>query len=404
MSAVKNVVSASRLEIIIAGTQHIIPLEELKKKLTKKELIIKLGIDPSSPNIHLGHAVVLEKLKDFQKLGYTIVLLVGSFTGKIGDPTGKSKTRKPLTDQDINDNIRLYKEQIGKTLSLEHLTIVYNGDWFSSMTLNDFIHLASKVTLSQITERDDFNKRLRANEPIHLHEIMYPLLQGYDSIALNADIEIGGTDQMFNMLMGRQLQEAYGKEKQVIITMPIIEGTDGKQKMSKSLRNDISFLDDASTAFSKIMSISDELMDRYYRIILRVQKKDIDFCKEKYGLIEAKKILAKGIVAKYWSSQEAEKAYIHFTNVVQRKDYTLDNQIEEKSFSQEKEYKLIDVIHSVYKEIFSRSKIRILLSQGAIVIANKKVTDQNYRLDKTSDQYVVRVGKKYLFKLRFIKK
>ncbi len=384
---------------ILEGIEEALPLAILEKKLLeKKTLIVKLGADPTSPNIHLGHIVVLEKLRDFQLLGHKIIFLIGDFTASIGDPTGKSKTRPPLKEDQIANNIKTYVSQISRVLDISKMEIVYNSSWFNNFSSKDWLKLTSSVTVAQIIQREDFSNRLNLNIPIGLHELLYPLLQGYDSIMLNADIEIGGTDQKFNMLMGRHLQEVYGKEGQVIITMPIIEGLDGIQKMSKSLQNDIGLIEDGKSAFMKIMSISDTLMIRYYKILLRYSDEEIDSIIFEHDYIGAKKLLAKAIVSKYWSSNEANEAYVYFSEVVQNKNRNL-NLLDKIVINNDEGYLILDLIVSVYPSSISRSEIRRLIRSGAISINNEKIFDEKYIYYKKLSREVLKIGKKLIFVL-----
>jgi tyrosyl-tRNA synthetase len=256
------------LELIRRGAEEILVEEELVKKLKRgKSLRVKAGFDPTAPDLHLGHTVLINKLRQFQELGHEVLFLIGDFTGMIGDPTGKSATRPPLTRDEVLDNAKTYESQIFKILDPEKTLVVFNSSWMGSMSAADMIELAAKHTVARMLERDDFSKRYKGGQPIAVHEFMYPLVQGYDSVALRADVELGGTDQKFNLLVGRQLQEAYGQEPQVVLTMPILEGLDGVQKMSKSLNNYVGIADAPEEMFGKIMSISDDLMWRYFELL-----------------------------------------------------------------------------------------------------------------------------------------
>ena len=289
-----------QLEIIKSSTSSVIPEADLIKKLERGiPLRIKLGMDPTAPDLHLGHAVVLSKMKQLQDLGHEVIFLIGDFTARIGDPTGKSKTRPPLTEQDIEKNTRTYFDQVTKILDPKKLTIVYNSEWLNAVSINDMIKLCAKVTLARLIEREDFAKRIDNNQPISFHELLYPLFQGYDSVALKADIELGGTDQTFNLFMGRYLQEQYGQEPQVIITTPLLEGLDGGPKMSKSLGNAIGLTEPADQVFGKLMSISDELMWHYMHILL--YKSDADSANSKSRLPMVQRIL--WISKKLWRMQ-----------------------------------------------------------------------------------------------------
>ncbi len=313
---------------IVRGTAQIIPEAGLAAKLESgKSLIIKLGMDPSSPDLHLGHAVVLKKMKDFQDLGHTVIFLIGDFTARIGDPTGKSKTRPPLTSEQIAHNMQTYFKQVQKILDPAKTIVRYNSEWLSTLISADMLMLMAKVTVARITERDDFQKRLAAQEPIGMHELMYPLLQGYDSVALQADVELGGTDQTFNLLMGRTLQEQYNQAPQVVMTMPLLEGLDGVQKMSKSLGNAIGIIEPAEQAYGKLMSISDTLMWRYYMLLL--EKTDAEVVALQHAVIDGtahpmtlKKQMAHGVVEMFWSLPEADAAQKQFEALFQHKDYS----------------------------------------------------------------------------------
>jgi tyrosyl-tRNA synthetase len=313
---------------IVRGTVQIIPEAALVAKLeTGKPLIVKLGMDPTSPDLHLGHAVVLKKLKDFQDLGHTVIFLIGDFTARIGDPTGKSKTRPPLSSEQIAQNMKTYFNQVQKILDPAKLKIVYNSDFLGGLSSTDMLMLMAKVTVARITEREDFQKRIAAQEPIGMHELMYPLLQGYDSVALRADVELGGTDQTFNLLMGRTLQEQYNQAPQVVITMPLLEGLDGVHKMSKSLGNAIGITEPAEQAYGKLMSVSDTLMWRYCALLLEKNDTEIAALKEavnagKIHPMTLKKDMAHDIVAQFWSLAEADAAQKQFEALFQQKDYS----------------------------------------------------------------------------------
>ena len=308
-----------------SGTSQVLPEEELKKKLAyDRPLNIKLGMDPTAPDLHLGHAVVLNKLKQFQDLGHNIIFLIGDFTARIGDPTGKTKTRPPLDDKEIENNTKTYFDQVSKILDPKKIVIRYNSEWLGKLSCKEIVSLCAKVTVARLTERDDFSKRLKSNQPVGLHELLYPVFQGYDSVELKADIEMGGTDQTFNLLFGRYLQEHYKQEPQVILTVPILEGLDGKEKMSKSLGNAIGLTEDPSVVYGQLMSMSDQLMWRYYHLLLDVSAKKIE---EMKGDVESgkahpmglKKQMALGIVLRYWSEDEANKAQSSFEALFQKK-------------------------------------------------------------------------------------
>jgi tyrosyl-tRNA synthetase len=302
-----------QLAYIKKGAAEIIRESDLRAKLEKsrasgKPLRVKLGMDPTAPDLHLGHTVVLRKLKHFQDLGHTVIFLIGDFTGMIGDPTGRSVTRPPLSPEQIAQNAETYKAQVFKILDPEKTVIDFNRRWFSKFTADDFIRLAAKYTVSQMLEREDFHKRFLEEKPIAVHELLYPLAQGYDSVALEADVELGGTDQKFNLLVGRELQRSYGQEPQVVLTTPILEGLDGVQKMSKSLGNAVGIHEPPLEMYGKIMSISDEMMWRYYELLTDVQIPDIEKMKRDVHPMQAKKELARRIVADFHSAEAAVKA------------------------------------------------------------------------------------------------
>ncbi len=302
-----------QLTYLKKGSAEIIREADLRAKLEKsraagKPLRVKLGMDPTAPDLHLGHTVVLRKLKHFQDLGHTAIFLIGDFTGMIGDPTGRSATRPPLTREQIEENAETYKAQVFKILDPQKTVIEFNRRWFAKFTADDFIRLMAKYTVSQLLEREDFHKRFREEKPIALHELLYPLVQGYDSVALEADVELGGTDQKFNLLVGRELQRAYGQESQVVLTTPILEGLDGVQKMSKSLRNAIGIHEQPLEMYGKVMSISDEMMWRYYELLTDVQVAEIEKMRREAHPMQAKKELARRIVGDFHSAEAAGKA------------------------------------------------------------------------------------------------
>jgi tyrosyl-tRNA synthetase len=302
-----------QLTYLKKGAAEIIRESDLRAKLEKsratgKPLRVKLGMDPTAPDLHLGHTVVLRKLKHFQDLGHTAIFLIGDFTGMIGDPTGRSATRPPLTREQIEENAETYKAQVFKILDPEKTVVDFNRRWFGTFTSDDFVRLMAKYTVSQLLEREDFHKRFQEEKPISMHELLYPLVQGYDSVALEADVELGGTDQRFNLLVGRELQRAYGQESQVALTTPILEGLDGVQKMSKSLGNAIGIHEPPLEMYGKIMSISDEMMWRYYELLTDVQVADIEKMKREAHPMQAKKDLAQRIVTDFHSAEAAAKA------------------------------------------------------------------------------------------------
>jgi tyrosyl-tRNA synthetase len=317
-----------QLAYIKKGAAEIVKESELRSKLerslkTGKPLRVKAGFDPTAPDLHLGHTVLLRKLKHFQDLGHTVIFLIGDFTGMIGDPTGRSATRPPLTREQIAENAETYKAQVFKILSPEKTVVDFNSRWFSKFSAEDFIRLTAKYTVSQMLEREDFHKRFRDEKPIAMHELLYPLAQGYDSVALEADVELGGTDQKFNLLVGRELQRAYGQESQVVLTTPILEGLDGVNKMSKSLGNAIGIHEPPLEMYGKVMSISDDMMWRYYELLTDVRAEQIAAMKSDAACGKAhpmalKKELARSIVADFHSAEGAAKAAEDWTKQFQR--------------------------------------------------------------------------------------
>src|SRR5712691_3722341 len=317
-----------QLTYLKKGSSEIIKESELRAKLERsraagKPLRVKLGLDPTAPDLHLGHTVVLRKLKHFQDLGHTVIFLIGDFTGMIGDPTGRSATRPPLSPEEIMRNAKTYMAQVYKILSSKTTEVRFNSEWFDKMKPADWIRLTAKFTVSQMLEREDFHKRFQEEKPIAMHEMLYPLAQGYDSVALEADVELGGTDQKFNLLVGREIQRAYGQESQVVLTTPILEGLDGVQKMSKSLGNAIGIHEAPLEMYGKIMSISDEMMWRYYELLTDVQVADIEKMKREAHPMQDKKELARRIVADFHSAEDAIKAGEDWGKQFQRSEIPL---------------------------------------------------------------------------------
>jgi tyrosyl-tRNA synthetase len=314
-----------QLTYIKKGSSEIVKESELRAKLEKSRasgtpLRIKAGFDPTAPDLHLGHTVLLRKLKHFQDLGHTVIFLIGDFTGMIGDPTGRSVTRPPLTAEELQRNAETYMEQVYKILSREATELRFNNEWFGKMGAADWIRLAAKTTVSQMLEREDFHKRFKDEKPIALHELLYPLAQGYDSVMLKADVELGGTDQRFNLLMGRELQRGYGQESQVVLTMPILEGLDGVQKMSKSYGNAIGIKESPLEMYGKLMSISDQMMWRYYELLTDVQVAEIERMKREAHPMQAKKDLAAWVVGDFHSPEAAAKAAEDWAKQFQKKE------------------------------------------------------------------------------------
>lgn len=394
-----------QLEIIKRGTVEIILEEDLKRKIEnsykeKKPLRIKVGFDPTAPDIHLGHTVLLEKMRQFQDLGHEVIFLIGDFTGMIGDPSGKTETRKPLTKEEVLKNAETYKEQVFKILHPERTVIRFNSEWFSSMTALDMCRLAGAETVARMLEREDFKKRFTEGRPITILEFLYPLLQAYDSVYLKADIELGGTDQKFNLLMGRQLMKLYDMEAQVVIMMPLLEGLDGVQKMSKSLGNYIGINEKPDEMFGKIMSINDELMIKYYELLSHISIAQLEELKA--GISEyiinprdAKESLAFEIVERYHGRYEAERAKEKFIKLFRQKDIpedivTFEIPYEEGGIWLPKLLKDKGITKSTSESIR-------LINQGAIKINTDIITDIDIKLQR--GDYVIKVGKKRFLKV-----
>lgn len=379
------------------GTIAVIPEAEFEKKLSqRKPLVIKLGMDPTAPDLHLGHAVVLRKLKQFQDLGHQVVFLIGDFTARIGDPTGKSKTRPPLTKQAIEKNTQTYFQQVGRILDTSKVRIVYNSEWLDQLSPSEFVELCAKVTVARLIEREDFANRLSEKQPISFHELLYPLMQGYDSVALKADIELGGTDQTFNLLMGRFLQEQYGQEPQVVITTPLLEGLDGVQKMSKSLGNYIGLIEPAPQAFGKLMSISDDLMWRYAQVLLHWSDVKITEKKQEHPMV-VKKEIAHNIIADFWSADEARQAQEQFEAVFQQKDHSKAQEVAVPA-SLANPVWVVELLKAI-NAIDSSSQAKRLIEAGSVSFDDVKVTDFkaeiNWQVGMT-----VKVGKHRIFVLK----
>lgn len=362
----------SAFEKLSHAAVDVIPAQDFEKKLASgKKLTIKFGVDPTSSDLHLGHAVVLSKLREFQDAGHNVVFLIGDFTARIGDPTGRSKTRPPLTKEQIAEHVKTYLAQVGRVLDTTQITVEFNASWFEKMGADDFIRLCSKATVARILERDDFQKRLAQQTPIGLHEMLYPMLQGYDSVVLKSDVELGGTDQTFNMLCGRFLQEQDGQEPQVVMTMPLLEGLDGVQKMSKSYGNTIGLVEPADQAFGKIMSLSDTLMWRYYELLLGRTVHDIEHMKRTGHPKELKKQLAHGILAKFWSKQDADEAQKKFESVFEQKDYSQATKV---ACPAQQPMWIVDVLKTV-GALSSSSEAKRLIESGAVLVNEAAVTD-----------------------------
>jgi len=391
------------------NVEIILPENGLEQKIQQAEkenrkLIIKLGFDPTAPDLHLGHAVVLKKLKQFQDLGHQIVIIVGSFTARIGDPTGKNKARKPLTAEEVHHNAETYISQLSKVIDVEKTNIVFNSEWLDALNFSEVIQLMSKVTVAQLMHRNDFNKRFSENTPIAMHELVYPVLQGFDSVQIECDIEMGGTDQLFNCTMGRQLQESHGKSPQIVMCMPLLKGLDGKEKMSKSLNNIIGLTDEPNEMFGKTMSIPDSLIDEFIELTTDFSPEEKKSLKQNIvngeNPMNIKKLIAKNIITQYHNAESAENAELFFMNQLQSKNF------EEKVF----EPVFMDFLHHIQHKMTltelchqlksneSKSFIRRLIENGGIQINNIKITDPNAEI-KLEKGIKIKIGKRSFFEL-----
>lgn len=391
------------------GVVDCIPDEELKHKLARSAgtgvpLRVKAGFDPTAPDIHLGHTVLIRKMRHFQQLGHTVIFLIGDFTGMIGDPSGRSATRPPLTREQIEQNAETYKQQIFKVLDRERTELRFNSEWMSRFSAEDFVRLMAKATVAQLLERDDFKKRFTSQVPISLHELLYPVVQGYDSVALEADVELGGTDQRFNLLMARQVQREYGaKEPQLIMTTPLLEGTDGVQKMSKSLGNYIGITEPPGEMFGKLMSISDELMWRYYQLLSDLSEQDVASLRAdcKAGRRHPRVVkaeLARRIVADFHSEAEAVSANEEFDRVFGQKQIPSDVAVVVRPAGSTKLVKLLageGLAPSV-------AEAQRLVSQGSVRVNGERVTDVQLEMKlESGEELLLQVGKRKFLRIVF---
>jgi tyrosyl-tRNA synthetase len=399
---------SEQLAIIKRGAVEILVEKELQEKLERSAnsgvpLKIKAGFDPTAPDLHLGHTVLLHKMRQFQQMGHEIFFLIGDFTGMIGDPTGKSETRKPLTREDVLKNAETYKEQVFKILDPEKTKVVFNSEWLAALNASDMIALASKYTVARMMEREDFSNRFANQLPISIHEFLYPLIQGYDSVALKADVELGGTDQKFNLLVGRELQREWGQVPQTVITMPLLEGLDGVNKMSKSLGNYIGINEPADEIFGKIMSVSDELMIRYYELLSDLTLNELESLRSriKSGSIhpmEAKKQLGREMVARYHGAPAAEQAEGNF--VRRFRDNQTPDDMPEVVLSADEGKALLFKVLAQAELVKSNSEGRRALQQGGVKVNGEKVSDENLEI-VCSGEYIIQVGKRRFAKVRF---
>jgi tyrosyl-tRNA synthetase len=400
----------NNFELLKRGAEEIIPVDEFKKKLEKSEkenkpLTIKAGFDPTAPDIHLGHTVLLRKMKHFQDMGHRVIFLIGDFTGMIGDPSGKSETRKRLTREEVLENAETYKKQVFKILDPEKTVIEFNSQWCSPMNFADVLELTSHYNVARMLERDDFSNRYKSGKPISILEFMYPLVQGYDSVALKADVELGGTDQKFNLLVGRDLQREYGQEPQAVLTMPLLVGLDGVQKMSKSLNNYIGINETPREIFGKAMSVSDDIMFLYYELVTDVPSDEIKAMKE--GLAagtshprDIKVKLAKNICSQFYDDETADAAEAEFNRIFVNHD--IPDDIPEYTVSPEdmKDNKIwIVKLLALSGLASSNGEARRLINGGGVSFENEKITDPDMELE--AKEGVLKVGKRKFMKIKF---
>ena len=389
-----------QLTEIERGTVDIIPLDELKQKLRRgKPLRVKWGADPSAPDLHLGHTVVLNKLHQFQELGHTVIFLIGDFTAMIGDPTGRSETRKALTREQVKANAETYTQQVFKILDPDRTELRFNSEWIDPLSPTDMVKLCGHYTVARLLERDDFSKRFKTGVPIHVHEFLYPLIQGYDSVALEADIELGGTDQRFNLLVGREMQRGFNQEPQVILTTPILEGINGVQKMSKSLGNAVGITDPPNDMYGKIMSISDELMLSYYELLSSVDAAHVQSVADgRVHPMEAKKQLAAELVTRFHDGAAAERAAADFSQRFQQGQ----RPEEISSYAWSGADPQVWICHMLKTSglVKSTSEARRLIQQGGVRVDGERVGDAELQVE-AQGEVVLQVGKRRILKVVF---
>ena len=403
---------AEQLEIIRRGTVKIMLEEELKDKLARSlqtgvPLKVKAGFDPTAPDLHLGHTVLMQKMRHFQQLGHEVIFLIGDFTGMVGDPSGQSEVRPVLTEKEVKENARTYERQLFKILDPKRTRVAFNSEWLASMSAKDLLQLAAKHTVARMLERDDFQKRLSKGQPVSIHEFLYPLIQGYDSVALAADVELGGTDQTFNLLVGRELMRAYGLSPQVVITTPLLEGLDGIKKMSKSLGNYIGVEESPQEIFGKLMSISDSLMYRYYELLSDLTPDELQRLKEDLAAGRkhpkgAKQELAQQLVARFHGPELADKAAREFDRVFHLKEPP--SQLPEIGVrvTEEKVW-LVKLLADKLSLAKSRSDARRLIQAGAVEINGERITDPSNEV-RAEGEYLIKVGKRGFAKILFLPK
>jgi len=394
-----------QFDFLARGTVDLIEKADLKAKLARasregKQLTIKVGFDPTAPDIHLGHTVVIRKMKHFQQLGHRVIFLIGDFTGMIGDPTGKKATRPPLSREQIAENAKTYERQVYKILDPHKTEIRFNSEWLGALGAEGMVRLAAKYTLARILERDDFRKRFQSNQPIAIHELLYPLAQAYDSVALKCDVEMGGTDQLFNLLVGRDLMREYGLEPQVVITMPLLEGTDGIEKMSKSLGNYIGINEAPDQIFGKIMSISDDLMWKYYLLCTDLTPAEIEARKKAAHPMDAKRELAKLIIKDFYDEAAAENAEQEFRRIFSERQ--APTEVEEKELPASPEPQPVSKVIAAAGLAPSNKDAQRLIAQGGVLVDDVKVENLKQTLDANRGKsYLLKVGKRRFARVIF---
>jgi len=390
-----------QLDFLAKGAVNLVDRADLRSKLQRgKPLTIKVGFDPTAPDIHLGHTVVIRKMKHFQLLGHRVIFLIGDFTGLIGDPTGKKATRPALSKEEVLANAETYKQQVYKILDPEKTEIRFNSEWLGALGAEGMIKLAAKYTLARILERDDFRKRFDNHQPIAIHELLYPLAQAYDSVALKCDVEMGGTDQLFNLLVGRDLMREYGQEPQVVLTMPLLEGLDGIEKMSKSLGNYIGINESPGSIYGKVMSISDELMWKYYLLCTDLTPAQIEEKKRADHPMDAKRELARIIIAEFHSAAAATEAEAEFRRVFSERQLPTD--IEEATLPASAEPQLLSKIIVAAGLTPTNKEAQRLIGQGGVLVDDEKVDDSRRALEATAGKtYLLKVGKRRFAKITF---
>ena len=385
-----------QLEIIRRGTVEIIEEGELLKKLREgRPLRVKAGFDPTAPDLHLGHVVLLQKMRQFQELEHEVIFIVGDFTATIGDPTGRSEARPPLSREEVLENAKTYEHQLFKILDPQRTTVLFNSTWIEELGTRGLVELSAKYTVARMLERDDFSQRFREGLPIYIHEFLYPLLQAYDSVAIRADVELGGTDQKFNLLIGRDIQREFGQSPQVCITLPLLVGLDGVRKMSKSYGNYVGLNEDPRTMFGKLMSVSDELMWDYYRLLTDYPEEQIRRMRDEWHPMEAKKHLAYLIVSRFHSEEEAERARQWFERTYSRREFPEDAPLVEV---EEEELSALDLLMKL-SAVPSRNEGRRVIQSGGMRVNSEKITDPHTKL-RTDGELRVQVGRKKFYRVR----